>query len=110
MKVDWQALLSQTGYPVAYNHFPVAEGSYRPPMPPFICWLTPQEQHRGADGLNMLSTDSVRVELYTEIKDTAAEAKVESVLTTWPYSKDETWISEQKMYLISYDLTYLRRT
>ena len=112
MKIDWYALLSQAGYPVAYNHFPrpdPSNPSYSPPSPPYVVWLVPAEQHRGADGMNLLSTDSVRVELYTAVKDAEAESKIETLLDAWPYSKDETWIPEEKLYLISYDLSILRR-
>lgn len=109
MTVDWYALLSQAGYPVAYNHFPAADGSYTPPEPPYVVWLLPREQHRGADGMNMLSQDSVRVELYTATKDVAAEGKIEALLNPWPFTKDETWVPDEKLYLISYDLSILRR-
>lgn len=109
MTVDWYALLSQAGYPVAYNHFPPASDTYAPPEPPFLVWLHPAEQYSGPDGMNMLSTDSVRVELYTATKDTATETKVEALLNAWSFSKGETWIPEEKLYLISYDMKILRR-
>lgn len=109
MTIDWYTLLSQAGYPVAYNHFPPADDTYAPPEPPFIVWLIPHEQHSGADARNMLSNDSVRVELYTANKDAEAESKTEAILNPWPFIKDETWIPDEKLYLISYDLSILRR-
>lgn len=109
MTIDWYTLLSQAGYPAAYNHFPLASDTYAPPEPPFIVWLLPHEKHSGPDGQNMLSTDSIRVELYTSNKNAEAESKIETILSPWPFTKDETWIPDQKMYLISYDLSILRR-
>ncbi|MFT9076564.1 hypothetical protein [Ethanoligenens sp.] len=109
MTIDWYTLLSQAGYPVAYNHFPPTSDTYAPPDPPFVVWLFPHEQHSGPDGMNMLSSDSVRVELYTSNKNAEAEIKIETILSPWPFTKDETWIPDQKMYLISYDLSILRR-
>lgn len=109
MTIDWYTLLSQAGYPVAYNHFPPDTDSYAPPTPPFVVWLLPHEQHSGPDGMNMLSNDSVRVELYTDVKNLTAESRIEFILNPWPFTKDETWIQDEKMYLISYDLTILRR-
>lgn len=69
-------MLEETGFPFAYDHF--AEGES--PDPPFICYLLPGSDNFSADGRVYFRISEVRIELYTDRKDSGAEALVETVL------------------------------
>ena len=69
-------LLSECGYPFAYDHF--AEGHAADP--PFICYLIPRDDNFAADGIAYHKINVVHIELYTDKKDLAVEGKVEAVL------------------------------
>ena len=64
-------ILKSTGFPYAYDHF--AEGEA--PDPPFLCYLLPGSDNFSADGKVYYRISEVRVELYTDQKDFAAEGK-----------------------------------
>lgn len=94
------AILAKTGIPYAYDHF--AEGEA--PEPPFLCYLLPGSDHFAADGRVYFKIHEVRVELYTDFKDTETEQKVEAALDAGGifYSKTETWIDSEKLYEVLY--------
>ena len=64
-------ILKSAGFPYAYDHF--AEGEA--PDPPFVCYLLPGSDNFSADGKVYYRISEVRVELYTDQKDFAAEGK-----------------------------------
>ena len=69
-------ILKSAGFPYAYDHF--AEGEA--PDPPFLCYLLPGSDNFSADGKVYYRISEVRVELYTDQKDLAAERKLEDAL------------------------------
>lgn len=69
-------VLEAVGLPFAYDHF--AEGES--PEPPFICYLTPGSDNFAADGQVYFKIDDYHIELYTDFKDLAVEAKLEEAL------------------------------
>ena len=69
-------ILKSTGFPCAYDHF--AEGEA--PEPPFLCYLLPGSDNFSADGKVYYRISEVRVELYTDQKNLAAERKLEDAL------------------------------
>ena len=69
-----RSLLQEMGIPFAYDHF--AEGES--PDPPFLCYLLPDSSHFPADGRVYFKIEEVRIELYTDRKDPAAEVWIES--------------------------------
>ena len=93
-------LITEMNIPFAYDHF--AEGES--PAPPFICYLLPNSDNFSADGKVYHKLSVVHLELYTDKKDTASEAKVETVLDTHEifYNKTETWIESEKLYEVMY--------
>ena len=93
-------LLNELGIPYAYDHF--AEGES--PEPPFICYLLPGSNHFIADGRVYYKINEVRLELYTDSKDTALEQQVEKVLDTRAivYGKTETWIESERLFEVLY--------
>ena len=94
------SVLDSIGIPYAYDHF--AEGES--PEPPFLCYLLPGSSNFSADGKVYHRVSEVRLELYMDCKDLAAEQKVEDVLDAAGifYNKSETWIGSEKLYEVLY--------
>ena len=94
------SVLDSIGIPYAYDHF--AEGES--PEPQFLCYLLPGSSNFSADGKVYHRVSEVRLELYTDCKDLAAEQKVEDVLDAAGifYNKSETWIGSEKLYEVLY--------
>lgn len=93
-------ILTEIGIPFAYSHF--AEGES--PEPSFICYLMPNSNNFGADGMVYLKINEVHIELYTDCKDLSAEQKTETVLDKYGifYEKSEVWIESEKLYEVLY--------
>ena len=93
-------LLNKINLPFAYDHF--GEGELV--KPPFICYLYPSNNNFSADGKAYYKKHKVHIEVYTDYKDIELEKRIESIFDDYSlfYSKDETWISEEKLYLILY--------
>ncbi len=93
-------ILKSAGFPYAYDHF--AEGEA--PDPPFVCYLFPGSDNFSADGKVYYRISEARVELYTDLKDPAAEQKMEDALDTAGifYNKSETWIDSERLYEVLY--------
>lgn len=93
-------ILNESQIPFAYHHF--AEGES--PEPPFVCYLLPGSNNFSADGKVYYKINEVHIELYTDLKDLAAEQKLEEVLDEHGifYNKSETWIESEKLYEVLY--------
>lgn len=93
-------VLNETQIPFAYHHF--AEGES--PEPPFLCYLLPGSSNFSADGKVYYKINEVHIELYTDLKDLAAEQQLEDVLDEHGifYNKSETWIESEKLYEVLY--------
>ena len=94
------AMLEETSFPIAYDHF--AEGES--PDPPFLCFLYPGSDNFSADGTVYLKIAEVHVELYTDEKNPELEALLETVLEQHGifYNKTEVWIESEKLYEVLY--------
>jgi hypothetical protein len=95
----YQALKS-IGYPVAYGSFS------SPVTPPFIVYQFAYSSDMIADNHNYVDVGNFQVELYTDKKELAAEQKVQDKLKELglPYRKFETYLDEEKMYQILYEI------
>jgi hypothetical protein len=95
----YQALKS-IGFPVAYGSFT------NPVTPPFITYQFAYSNDMMADNINYVPIENFQVELYTDKKDLAAEKKVQDKLKELglPYRKFETYLDEEKMYQILYEI------
>ena len=93
-------MLTKMGIPYAYDHFVEGEAS----EPPFLCYLLPGSDHFAADGRVYFKIEEVRIELYTDRKDPAAENRVEAVLDQHGifYARSEVWIESEKLYEVLY--------
>lgn len=96
------AMVKEMGLSCAYHHF--AEGES--PPPPFVVFLSPGEHVFHADNIRYAGWKQLDVELYTDIKNPAAEQMVEDVLTAHEisYVKSEIWIESEKLYEVLYEM------
>lgn len=97
-----KAILEATGLPVAYRAFPEDAA----PALPFVCYHTPYSANFAADGVAYATINHVNVELYTKVKDPAAEGKVEAALTGAGiyWEKSETYLEDEKCFQILYEI------
>lgn len=93
-----KTLLETTGLPVAYYQW--EEGGA--PEPPYIVFYFPNSNDFIADDSNYSRIRELNVELYTNRKDFALEEIVEGVLSNLVYSRDETYIDSEGLYLVAY--------
>ena len=88
---------------IVYNAWPVGEA---PPLP-YVCYYSTGSDNFAADKVVYDSNRPVRIELYTRSKDLATEAAVEAALTGAGiyWSRDESYIDDEKVYLTIYEVT-----
>lgn len=88
--------------PVAYYEFEQATAK----GPPFICYYEAGSNDFIADNKNYQRIRPFIVELYTDKKDFALEKKVEDtfIANEIVFTKSETYLSNERMFLISYDM------
>lgn len=97
---EFNALLETSGLPVTYNAWPEREA---PPLP-FVCWMENGSSNFAADGVVYHPVRQLRVELYEEHRDAAAEQALESALAPFFYRKTPNYIDEEKCHQIIYEL------
>lgn len=93
--------LKSIGFPVAYSHF-----GNEVPKPPYLVYLFAYSSDFMADNTNYVEINNFQVELYTVKKDLESEALVQNKLKELelPYSKVETYLSDEKLYQIIYEI------
>ena len=100
---DMQSLydkLIQIPIPFAYNNFPKDKV---PPMP-YGVFLTQRANPFYADGRVYFIFGHLQVELYTKRKRIDLERKIEQALDGFAWAKDEEYLSDEKCYVITYEL------
>lgn len=97
--------LKAIGYPVAYSQFRVDDDN-PPPAPPYLTYLFAYDDDIMADNQNYVEISNFQVELYTKIKDLAAERAVQGKLKELglPYRKTETWLDSEKLFQVIYEI------
>lgn len=97
--VDIKKMLDKTGLPVAYHHFNNAMSA------PFLVYCISETEYFYADDTQHMQKNTLRIELYTDIKDVATEKNLESILSAAGicFLKSEIWIDEEKLYEIIYE-------
>ena len=97
---DFKVLLETSGIPFRYF-----EWKTKPKAFPFGAFVFVSRTALKADGGNYYSTDRMRVELYCDKKDIAAENALEAVFDEngIVYEKSEEYISDEKMFEIIYE-------
>ena len=95
-----KTMISAVGIPYAYHHFEEGSGQ----QPPFITFYYQGDNDLVADNTNYAAIRPLTIELYTDNKDFALEAAVESVLTAndLAFSRTEVFIDSEQMYMVTY--------
>lgn len=95
-------MIKAVGLPYAYYEFP----DNTEQEPPFICFYYPDSDDLYADNVNYVGIRRLYVELYTDEKDFAQEAAVETALNSngLSFRKSELYIDSERMYQITYSM------
>lgn len=98
---DFKALLEQSGIPFRYYEWKTKPKSF-----PYGAFVFVSRTSLRADGGNYYSTDRMRVELYFEEKDIAAENALEAVFDEngIVFEKSEEHLTDEKMTEIIYEM------
>lgn len=98
-------MLKNTGLPVTYYEW---QQGHVPPLP-YICYYYPSMEPEAADNSNHAAVYQLNVELYTKNKDFETEALVETALSDpgMVFSKDESYINDERMYETLYIMEVL---
>ena len=99
---DMISMLEQTGFPVAYDHFPTES----PPTIPYIALTIPYTNNFYAGNMVWKQIAHCDVELCTEIKDTQAEKALTDILNshniTWQKTSED-FIEDDGVFSIFYE-------
>lgn len=96
---DVKTLLATTDLPVVYYQWPDGKA----PDPPYIVFYFPGDNDFVGDNSNYQRIRELTVELYTDQKDFALEETVEEVLSKLVYSRYETYIDDERMFMVTYE-------
>lgn len=94
-------MISSMGVPYAYYQFD--EATAKPC--PFICFYYSGSDDFVADGTNYVYINRLVIELYTDEKDFTMEQTVQNVLNEYGlvYTREEGYLSDEKMYEIIFE-------
>ena len=89
------------GVPFTYYSFPEKEA---PELPYLVFYYPSSSNFAASDGVYQ-KVEALTIELYTENKDFALEANVESVLESYGivWDKSEDYIQNEHMFMITYE-------
>lgn len=98
--LDVKALMDSLDLPYAYYQF--EEGTAQPC--PFCVFYFPSSEDFLADNENYQKIRQLVIELYTDNKDFDLEDMIETRLKNsgLVYSREETYLSDEKMYMLTY--------
>jgi len=90
--------------PYAYNVFPTDDSS---PALPYVTGFVTGGEGNPADDENYFDTMNVSLVLFTKVKDPDTEDAVRAVIKTLGcvYTWDEAYMTDEKMYVITYSIT-----
>jgi len=99
-------ILAETGYQVAYRMI----SKQTAPTPPFIVYFETNSNNFKADNKVYKKIQGVQVELYTKTKSETAETNLETILDNHEiaYDKVETYINDEKIYLVTYEIQFVK--
>lgn len=97
---DFNTLLTGTGLPVSYSSVPLDINTARP----YICYFQDADRNFAADGVVYYSRKVLTVRLYTDYRDETSEGLVENALTGLYWSKDISFLDDEKLYEIQYTI------
>ncbi len=106
---DIEAMLKETGLPVAYSQF---EANHKNPVsPPFIIFTLPEKDTFMADNGLFVNIYTMVVELYSDMPDLSISDKLEAVLAENGISFSQVsqyWIDTEQMFETSYTMEVIR--
>lgn len=93
-------MIKDIGLPFSYYQF----NNDTAVAPPFICYFYTSDNDLLADNSNYQKIENLVVELYTDEKDFANEALIETALNDagLVYSREESYLDSEKMYMVFY--------
>ena len=96
------ALVACLGLPYAYYQFTAKTAQ---PCP-FLCFYFPDSDDFKADNTIYQKIRPLIIELYTDDKDFALEAQIETALAAagLVYSRSEVYVGSERMYQITYEM------
>ena len=88
------AILAPAGIPWAYHHWD------SPPPPPYGVYLEGPYEPLYADDRNYLNVRTIRLEVYSSVRDPVLDARVEAALTAGglTYEADFTYLESEGLY------------
>ena len=88
------AILAPVGIPWAYHHWD------SPPPPPYGVYLEGGYEPLYADDRNYLNVRTIRLEVYSPVRDPALDARVEAALTAGglTYEADFEYLESEGLY------------
>lgn len=92
--------LETTKLPVTYEAWPIGHA----PALPFICYRVTDSDNFPADNAVYFPILNIDVELYTDNKSPTTESTVETALAGFVWDKSEEYISDERMYEITYSI------
>lgn len=95
------SMVEAVGIPSAYYQFADDTGQ----QPPFICFFYGNSNDVNADNINYVRVERLYIELYTDQKDFALEAKVEKTLNDngIVFAKSQDYIDTERMHVTVYE-------
>lgn len=96
---DFPSLMQKIGFPFAYHDFRSKEDM---PDYPYCVWYCSGSDNFGADNVTFAEMPTVIIELYTEVKDLAAEKRIKSALTSAGlyYDTTESDLEEDSVHIV----------
>lgn len=97
---DFSSFMKKIGIPFAYHDFRSNKGDM--PEYPYCMWYCSGSDNFGADNVTFAEMPTVIIELYTEVKDLAAEKRIKSALTSAGlyYDTTESDLEEDSVHIV----------
>lgn len=92
-------LFDGTQVPIAFDHFKT------PQKLPYMVYTIISNNNMPADDKVYYTTPQIQLELYSVSKNMALETTVENVLDGFFYEKDEGYLFDEQMYMVTYQFT-----
>lgn len=97
---EMRTLLLGTGMPVSYSSIPLDRNTVRP----YICFFQDADRNFAADGIVYYARKVFTVRLYTDTRDEVSEGLVENSLTGLYWTKEISFLDDEKLYEIQYSI------
>ncbi len=97
---ELKTLLEGTKLPVSFSSVPLDQSVQRP----YICYFQDANKNFAADGIVYYARRVMTVRLYTDKRDETSEGLVETALKDMYWSKDISFLDDEKLYEIQYTI------